>query len=179
MSLTEAQTTLLASKRKQYLPTRYDADIGSNVSITQDTEDALILLSSETKQKASQYIDVLLASSTVVLSNDHDTVLQEVVAQHASVLSAQTTELELITGQFETFKDSLTGSGSSDSVFASGTAPLLKAMLRGFGTVQNDVDEVKFASKMNSLAEGKFSKKFSDNAKKELLSWKRLLVSYP
>lgn len=177
MTLTDVQLKLLADKRRENPPSYYSADSDSTQQISDDTESSLILLSSEVKQQAARYVSQLLdltAPSTV-----HDKVVERMVAKQSANISMALTEMESVIDSFESFKDKLTGGGSTDVFYATGMSPLLKALLRGLGSVRNKVDASKFLSLLLDSAVAKHAGGLTDKQQKELRSWRRILASYP
>jgi len=177
VALTDAQTTKLGQNRKLNPPSFFNAATGENEMIDQDTEDALILIGSAVKQKAAQYLDLLLDANPS--KSDYDTITARAAAQQVTNLTNAIVELEPVIASFSGFKDDLMGAGAQDEIYAKGMRPLLTALLRGMGSIRNRIDAQKFTKKMNAAFVGKFASKLTDAARKEWRSWKRVLLSYP
>lgn len=177
MAFTDAQLQKLAEGRKANPPSFFNSETGENAIISQATEDALILLPSSVKQQAAQYLDILL--NTNPSKSDYDIITARAATKQADNLAAAMSELESVIDNFSEFKDDLTGSGSSESIYSDGTAPLLQAMLRGFGSIKNSYESAKFLRKMAQATETKYTNKLTDSMRKEWRSWKRVILSYP
>jgi len=177
VALTDAQTTKLGQNRKLNPPSFFNAATGENEMIDQDTEDALILIGSAVKQKAAQYLDLLLDANPS--KSDYDTITARAAAKQVTNLTNAIADLEPVTASFSGFKDDLLGSGAQDDLYAQGMRPLLTALLRGMGSIRNRIDAQKFTKKLDSFLAAKFTAKLTDADRKEWRSWKRVLLSYP
>lgn len=177
MAFTDAQLQKLAQGRKANPPSFFNADTGENETISQATEDTLILLPSNVKQQAAQYLDILL--NTNPSKSDYDLVVARATEKQADNLSMAMSELDSVIDNFSDFKDDLTGSGSTEPVYSGGATPLLHAMLRGFGSIKNSYESAKFLRKLSQAVSVKYTNKLTDSMRKEWRSWKRVLLSYP
>lgn len=177
MALSEAQLAKLGQNRKLNPPSFFNAATGANETIDQDTEDAMILVGSSVKQKAAQYLDLLLDANPN--KSDHDAITARAAQQQVTNLTNAIMELEPVVANFSEFKDDLMGAGAMDDVYATGMRPLLVALLRGMGSIRNRIDSQKFTKKMDSFFEAKFASELTDAERKEWRSWKRVLLSYP
>lgn len=177
MTITNAQLTKVAQNKKTNPPSYYSASAGESYQITQDTETALILSTSEVKQKAAKYLDLLLNANPS--KDDHDTITARAAQKQFDILAASLTELEPIVSDFEDFRDDLVHTDESDAVYAQGMQPLIQSLLRGFGSIKNRIDAARFNRKVQSYAQDFYSPEVTNEQRKEWRSWKRVLLSYP
>lgn len=175
MTLTEAQLTLLGQKRKRNPPSFYNAQTGEQEGVQGTTEDALILLGGGVKQKAAQYLDLLLEANPS--QGDHDAVTARAATKQLANMTAALTELEPVISDFASFKDDMLG--NTESFFTDGLYPLMSSLLRGIGRMRNRIDTAKFAKKVNTIAEARHASDLTDAQRKEWRSWKRVLLAYP
>lgn len=177
MSLTAAQLAKLGQNRKLNPPSFFNAATGESETIDQDTEDALILVGSAVKQKAAQYLDLLLDANPS--KSDYDVITARAADKQVTNLANAILELEPVIANFSGFKDNLLGAGSQEDLYVQGMRPLLTALLRGMGSIRNRVDSQKFTKKLDSYLAAKFASELTDAERKEWRSWKRVLLSYP
>lgn len=177
MTITDAQIERIARNRKNNPPSYYSASAGESYQISYDTEAALILTSSEVKQKAAQYLDLLLNANPS--KDDHDLVTARSASKQLSNLESVLMELEPIIDDFESFRDDLVHSDEQNEMFYQGMQPLAQSFLKGFGSIKNRVDSARFIRKVQSYAQEFYSPEVTDEQRKEWRSWKRVLLSYP
>lgn len=173
--LTTQQLELIASKSKGTRPTIYDSSLRCRLPISKETEDALILLGSDTKAKVGRYLYAFVGKS------ERASRLSDVLSTFASQQTANQTsankELDLVFIQFNVFKKELFGSGNE--VFTRGLDPLVKALNIGLGNIKRKQDRIKYGELNNTVAVAISKPDLTDDQKKELLSWVAVLVSYP
>ena len=75
MALTDAQQTKLVANKRKELPSYYSSIDGSSLTIPSSTEDALILMSSNTKKKAVDYLKQLTKSAPTKRTLDYNALL--------------------------------------------------------------------------------------------------------
>jgi len=177
MALTDAQITTLAQKRKRNPPSYYNSDTGSSQGISSETEDALILAPSSVKQKAAQYLDLLLDANPQ--KSDYDTILARAATKNVALAEAVATELQPVIENFEAFRRTLLGGGETDSFYYNGMQPLFQALLRGIGPIRNKVKAREFYRRLDRVAAAKHGSNLTDATRKEWRSWKRVLLAYP
>lgn len=177
MALTDAQRNKISQNRKSNPPSFYNSETGEYESISGETEDALILIGSEVKQKAAQYLDLLLEANPS--RGDYDTITARAATKQIENLTAALTELEPVISNFENFRDDLLGGGVKERIFTDGMRPLVRSLIRGIGPLQNKIDASRFSKKVNTYAEAKYASELTDSARKEWRSWKRVLLAYP
>jgi len=177
MPLTDAQLTLLGQKRKQNPPSYFNADTGESQGISGDTEDALILIGSEVKQKAAQYLDLLLAVNPS--KGDHDTIVARAATKQLANSTAALAELETVISGFSAFRDDLGDATEAQRLYSEGIYPILYTITKGIGKIRNSIDKLKFYKKVNTIAEARYASNLTDAQRKEWRSWKRVLLAYP
>jgi len=177
MPLTESQLSKLGQNRKITPPSFYNVKTGEQQSVQGETEDAMILIGSDVKQKAAKYLDLLLDANPG--QGDYDTIIARAATKQIANLTAALAELEPVISSFAAFRDDLLGSGSTERIFSEGMYPLLTSLLQGIGRMRNRIDTMKFSKKVNTNAETKHSSGLSDGQRKEWRSWKRVLLAYP
>lgn len=173
--LTAAQVALIAAKSRANRPTIYDSSLQCRLPISKDTEDALILLPSEAKAKAGRYLNAFAGKED--RSSRVSDVQSAFADQQASNLAAAKAEIDLAFTQFNSFKNSLFGSGNE--VFARGLDPLLKTLNLGLGRLKKKQDRIKYEVLNNRAAASVVKPNLTQDQKKELLSWVAALVAYP
>jgi len=172
---TADETNRLNKNRRTNPPTFYDSDTGATTPISSETEDSLILLPSSVKRMAAKYVDSLIGASPP--KTDYSAILAEAVTQRTTNITNALADLDSVTSTFEAFKVGLQGNG--DSLYQAGTAPLLKALSKGYGKIENQRAELKFMQTLYGFSERRHATNMTDETKKEWRSWKRVLVSYP
>jgi hypothetical protein len=175
--ITNDQLTKLGQNRKRNPPSYYNADTDQYISIQGDTEDALILLGGDVKQKAAQYLDLLLDANPS--KTDYDTITERAASKQTANLTAALSELEPVISSFSTFKDNLLNNSSTERIFSDGMYPLLESLLVGMSRLRNKISTLKFEKKLSSHASSLYASGFSDEQRKEWRSWKRVLLAYP
>ncbi|KKN52884.1 hypothetical protein LCGC14_0607900 [marine sediment metagenome] len=177
MPFTDTQLSKLGQNRKLNPPSFYNSATGEQQGVQGETEAALILIGASVKQKAAQYLDLLLDANPS--QSDYDTITVRSATKQLSNLTTALAELEPVISSFAGFRRDLLGSGSTERLFAEGMQPLLLSLLRGIGRMRNRIDTMKFAKKINLNAENKHASGLSDGQRKEWRSWKRVLLAYP
>lgn len=177
MPFTDEQLDQLIQQRKRNPPSYYNSETGEQQGIQGTTEDALILISSSTKQKAAQYLDLLLDANPS--KGDYSVLLIRVADKQIENVTAALAELEPIVSTFATFRDSLLGSGSLELTYAEGMLPIMASLSVGITQMRNRIDSLKFAKKINRTAKSRYASKLTDAQRKEWRSWKRVLLAYP
>ena len=180
MGLSDSQLAKLAANRKDVLPDYYDADSGSTVIIPSSTKDALILLGTETKRKATAYIKVYLDASSGAFAKDYNDLLTEFVEQQVANGDAVVSELQQVTGKFNDFRRQLSGElTETNLIIEEGMQPVLEAMSRALGRLGEIDRSETFHNRFNGVMEAQFKQELADTTKKELRSWLRVIASYP
>lgn len=177
MPLTDAQLAKLGQKRKASPPSYYSSVTGEQQSILGATEDALILIGADVKQKAAQYLDLLLSANPS--KGDYDTIMARAATKQLSNVTAALDELEPVISNFATFRDDLLGGGATDILYQEGLQPLMTSLLRGITRMRNRINSLKLSKKVNSIAETIHASGLTDAQRKEWRSWKRVLLAYP
>lgn len=177
MALTDAQIALLNRSRRQVTPTWYNSDTDESETISGDTEDALILLSSNTKQKAAQYIDQLLSANPA--DTPQNKLIAAFSAHKVTIAVQQSSEMDSVLSAFDAFRRDLVGGGAEDTLFTEGMQPLLTSILRGLGLLKSRTDDLDFAQRLAEAAEFNYTGRITSDVQKEWRSWKRVLLAYP
>lgn len=175
MPLTDEQIEYIKGKRRSSPPSYYSADTGGNVPTSGDTEDALIIASSESKEKALSYIKLILDSNSG--SSDYADLLEEFTEQLSSNAEAKKDAFDQLLKQFGTFKDGLTR-GADEEMLRNGLNPLIKAINRGIGKLTTLQRAADFANDYENASADFFKNRVTDSEKKELRSWIRVLAVY-
>lgn len=175
MPLTDAQYTFLVGKRKQNAPTYYSADIKQEVSVAGHVEDALILASATAKAKAIEYVRTLLDANPK--NSDFSDLLTEYAQKQAANSLARRDAANLILQQYNTFRDGLT-QGADVELLREGMTPLTKALNRGIGRLNNQSRAFDFGYDYDVDAVVFFDTKLSEEQKRELRSWIRVIAIY-
>ena len=177
MPLTDDQLATLGQKRKLNPPSFYNSATGNQEGIQGTTEDSLILVGADVKEKAAQYLDLLLSANPS--QGDYDLIVARAATKQLANTTAALAELEPIISNFASFKDRLVGNTDAQRTFAAGLQPLLTSLLRGIGRMRNRIDALKFSKKVNTIAEARHASNLTDSQRKEWRSWKRVLLAYP
>jgi hypothetical protein len=176
----DAQLAKLRAGRKKD-PPKYKASGagGRSLPISQDTEDALILLDRTAKNSLVEYIKQFSDNDSEDNSEDYNALLTEFATQQQANSDAIRSELDGLTGKFREFRDSVSF-GSSDSLTVeSGLQPVLKAMTRSISRlVEIDTHEY-FHGVFDTILTEVYKKEVSSGTKEELRSWNRVISSYP
>ncbi len=167
--------TLLNQKRLASRPSYFNADSGSESVILNETEDSLILASPESKQKAVEYLKLLLDAGSS--SSDFDDLQAEYLAQQKKNAAAQKNELDTILTKFGTFKNEFVRTDESDAV-VSGMAPILKALNKGFKSLSARQRTTDYNVDFLASAGAFFDFDLTTSEKRELRSWVRAILSY-
>jgi len=181
MALTDEQERKIRLNRKQTLPDFYSSELGSVTSISTDTEGALILLGSSTKNEAIQYLKAFAAAQESALTQDYNDLLGEFAAQQITNSNAIQADLQQVTGKFNTFRAKFVDDvdGADDVIIRDGLQPMLQAMTTTAGRmIEIDRAEVYHAT-FDSIVDAQFRQAINSDAKRELRSWVRVLASYP
>lgn len=179
-TLTDEQGQLLAEKRRTTLPDYFDAEIGDTKAIPNDTQDALILLKAETKQKATTYLKAIEGATGSQQATDYNDLLDEFAKQQESNSAAAAKEMDAIMSKFNDFRSKLSSDMSeAGTIVESGMQPVLVAMTKSMGRIIEIEGHEFYHRKFDSILLAEYSKEASDNRKKELRSWVRVIASYP
>jgi hypothetical protein len=172
---TEEVQEILNLKRKNRRPSYFSVENYSDVPISGSTEDALILASSEAKQQAVDYLQLLLNAGAS--SPEHTDIMFQFIEKQEQNTNAKKAELDQILTKFNSFK---TGLLKYDEVYdiAAGMAPLLKALNRGIKTLRSKSDTVSFDALFYAGAKNFFNVEMSIGDQRELRSWIRVILSY-
>jgi len=177
LALTTAQLTKLDRSRKEKPPSYYASATQTYTSVGGATEDALILTSSETKQQAVKYLDALIDASRS--ATDGDAITERAAKQWRENIDGALAEITPVIQQFERFRETLAGKGSTEPVFAVGLQPLLKSVNGGISPIRLQIGSLRYFRKFSLFAAKLYSSELTDEQKKEWRSWKRVLLSYP
>ena len=175
MPLTEEQLEFLRGKRRSSPPSYYSVDTGGNIPTTGPTEDSLILANPEAKEKAVAYIKIILDANSG--SSDYADLLEEYTTKLTANAKAKKDAIDTLLKKFGEFKDGLTR-GADQEMLKVGMNPLLKAIIRGIGKITS----LQRAADFNydyELSSAEFYKdRVTDDEKKELRSWVRVIAVY-
>ena len=178
MAITDSQNTKLGRNRRSNRPSFFNSNTNEHEVISSETEDALILIGAAVKQLAAQYLDLLLDSNPS--ADAFDRMIGTMATNRKAVTENKIAELEPIVSKFGVFKDDFDGGDdSTNAVFATGSYPIIRAMLRGLGPIRNRLNEARFLNKLALFAEKKYAGEATDAVRKEWRSWKRVLLLYP
>lgn len=172
--LTPQQIVLLAAKSKLTRPTIFDSDLQIRESISKETEDALILLSPEKRNQASQYVKAFADKED--RADEVSKVLQLFSDQQKDNAEDCAVEIGVAFQKFQEFKSSLFGTGND--LFVRGLSPLLKALNVGLGKLKHQHDRYNYDQLHLVAANSNAQPNLTLSQKKELLSWVAVLVSY-
>ena len=180
MALTDAQQKKLVANKRSVLPSYYSSIEGGSLTIPSATEDALILMPSDTKKRAVDYLKQLTKAEPTKRTQDYNALLKEVTEQQVVYSELTAAELLLVTGKFNDFLGKFTGSldGAALSVQA-GMQPVLSAMTRSMGRLIDIERNEKYHRMFNGYMENQHKQDEQFEVKKELRSWIRAFVSYP
>ncbi len=177
---TDAQLKKLVANRKGVTPEYYDASDSETYPIPSVTEDALILLGSETKREAKAYLDAYVNASPGAFTQDYNDLLKEFVDQQVANGEAIVAELQQITGKFNSFRSKLSGElNETNLVIEEGMQPIMSAMSRTLGRLTEIDKSEYFHNAFNGVMEAQYKQEVTDELKKELRSWIRVIASYP
>ena len=180
MALTEKQLTALAAKRKNVKPEYYNSSDSETSPISSSTEDALILLGSDTKRAAKAYLNAYVNASAGAFTKDYNELLAEFIEQQIVNGDATVAELQQITGKFNAFRTQLSGELDETSlVIEEGMQPVMEAMTKTLGRIAEIDKSEYFHAQFNGAMEAQFTQQVTDDLKKELRSWIRVIASYP
>ena len=180
MTLTDSQLEKLRANRRDTVPNYYDYQDNSTYPIPQDTEDALILLKAETKREAISYINAYVNSSPSAFTQDYNDLLEEFVEQQQANSNATTQELEQVTGKFNAFRTKLRGDMSEASlIIEDGMQPVLEVMTATLGRLSEIDKSEYFHNTFDSAMTAQFTQEVTNDLKKALRSWQRVIASYP
>lgn len=168
--------TSLANKRLRPTPNYYDSSLDAERSILYQTEAALILMSSDSKRKAVDYMKAF--SNTKSATDDYNELLQVSTDYQIAVSSSIMQDLNQVTGTFQTFRDSILKSGDEDEDIRSGMVVPLTAMVKSLGRIGYRETRERFHKVFNTAAQTQYLKKDGESLKRELRSWVRVFVSY-
>ncbi len=181
MTLTDAQLVKLRNGRKSLPPDYYSADLDEQDNIGTSTEDALILLGSDTKNEAIQYLKAFISAQESALTQDYNDLLQEFSAQQVANSTAADSDLQQLTGKFNTFRNKFRADMDDkyDPLIYDGMQPILKAMTTTASRM-SEIDRYEtYHRTFDSIVDAQFHQSVTANLKRELRSWVRVIASYP
>jgi hypothetical protein len=167
----------LANKRLRPPPNYYDASTDMERAISPQTEGAMILMASESKRKAVDYLKAF--SGTEASVDDYNELLKVSTDYQIAVSESIMADIQQITGTFQTFRDSILKSGDEDEDIRSGMVTPLAAMVKALGRVGYREARERFHKVFNISAQTQYLMKNGESLKRELRSWVRVFVSYP
>lgn len=180
MGLTDAQLEKLNRNRKLETPNYYDSNDSNTYPIPSVTEDALILLSTSAKRKAISYLNAYVNSTPGVFTQNYNDLLGEFIEQQVSNSASIIAELEQVTGKFNDFRTTLTGEMTETNLtIEEGLQPVMAAMGKTMGRLNEINNSEFFHDQFNSVMQGQFKQEVTNELKKELRSWLRVIASYP
>lgn len=180
MTIGDDQLKKLTANKRSVLPTYYSSVSGVSIPIPSSTEDALILLSSTTKKRAVDYLKSLTKGEPSKQTRDYNALLSEVTEHQVAYSTLATVELETITGKFNEFYNSFTGTlDSAGLTIQVGMSPVLQAMTKTLGRIIDIDSYERFHRQFDSVMEAQHKRDEAHDVKKELRSWIRAFVSYP
>lgn len=172
--LSPEQRAKVNKNRKGSRPSYYNSQTRTRVSISDDTEAALILLSGEVKNKAAQYLQQFLDNQSK--SKEYADLLDQFVAKQTEIAYWAALEMDLIFADFNKFKTELMGSG--EKVFATGIQPIMTALNIGLGAVKRKKEAQTYNQIHMRAASLMPSGELSLDQKKEIASWIPVLSLY-
>jgi hypothetical protein len=167
------------SKRRKDRPNYYDASLDREQPIPTDTEDALILIPTESKRKAVEYLKTFSDTKASTAAGDYNDLLKEFSDKQVTVSDSISSDLEQVTGKFTTFRNSILQTGDDNLTIKSGMTRPLQAMVTSLGRLGKKESREVFHRLFNSISVAEFAKANSDPIKRELRAWTRVFVSYP
>jgi hypothetical protein len=167
----------LSQGRKNPRPAYYDATAAQEVVIAIDTEEALIIVASEAKRQAVDYMKSF--SDAKLTANDYNELLQAFTSKQAVVSNNILQDIQQVTGKFQTFRDSLAKIGDDNTEAKSGLAAPLNAMVKALGRVGIKEARESFHRLFTKAAQVQYVNQADEALKRELRSWVRVFVSYP
>jgi hypothetical protein len=173
--LTDEQLRFIRGKRKSSPPSYYSIDTGGNIPTTGAVEDSLIIAAPEAKEKALSYIKLILDANSG--SSEYSDLLDEYTERLTANAEAKKEAFDTLLKKFSEFKDGLTR-GSDQDLLKEGMNPLLKAINRGIGKVVSLQRAADFAYDYEEASSEFFQERVTDQEKKELRSWIRVLAVY-
>lgn len=176
MALTDDEVLRINNARKLTKPLVFAADLDQEVTISQDTEDALILTPNTVKVKAVQYLKLLLDSNQG--SSNSDDLIVEFSDQQILNESAAALEVSFILGSLNSFREDLV-QGNRDDVFTAGLSPVIQLINQALGGIQVKADSNKFHKKFSEFSESLYTGRLSDLDQRALRSWIRVFLAYP
>lgn len=177
---TDSQIKKLVANRKEVTPDYYDARDSATYSIPSVTEEALILLGSETKREAKAYLNAYVNASPGAFTQDYNDLLKEFVDQQVVNGEATVAELQQVTGKFNSFRTKLSGElNETNLIIEEGLQPIMDAMSRTLGRLMEIDRSEFFHNTFNGVMEAQYKQEVTDELKKELRSWIRVIASYP
>jgi hypothetical protein len=163
--------------RKNPRPAYYNSASDQDSVITFDTEEALILVDSDSKRKAVDYLKSF--SDAQLTANDHNELLQDFTAKQTVVSNNIIQDIQLVTGKFQAFRDSISKLGDSETEVKSGLAAPLTVMVKALGRVGIKESREIFHRLFTHAAKTQYVNQADEALKRELRSWVRVFVSYP
>ncbi len=174
-TLTEEQEQKIAQKRRLNKPTYYDSALRIRQQINEDTEAAIILLGTSTKDNITRYLKAFLDRES--RSSNYSDLLDEFVTQQETNLDAAVTEMDTIFSGYTAIKKELMGDGNE--VFLIGMQPLLKSFALALGRLKRQHDSLVYAKVHQQSSKTIASVKLTAEQRREINSWIPVLASYP
>jgi len=167
----------LSNKRLKPPPDFYNSVNDQETAISYQTEAALILLGSAAKQKAVDYMKAF--SGTTNSTDDYNDLLKTSTDYQIAVSNEIMSDLQQVTGTFQTFRNSILQVGDEDEDIRSGMVAPMTAMVKGLGRIGYRETRERFHKVFNTAAQVQYVKQDGEPLKRELRSWVRVFVSYP
>jgi len=177
LATAEKYAAKLAANRKTNPPEYFNSLTGNTYSIDGVTEDSLILASAQSKQKAVGYCKQMANVGSI--SDDYNDLLKEFTESRQADSANIVAGLDQITGKFNEFRDDLQSQPGTASNVGSGFVPMLSAMVRSLGRLGLKDRRERFHSTFNNASKTQHLEDQTEDLKKELRSWIRVLVTYP
>jgi hypothetical protein len=174
-ALTDEQLRLIEQKRRKTLPSYYDSVMDQRRQISEDTEAALILLTSTTKDATSKYLKTFLNRDD--RSEDYTDLLTEMLDKQIANAEAAVAEMDAMFDGYDALKSSLMGDGNE--IFIVGVEPLLKSFGVALGRLKRQRDAIVYNELHLDSSRFVVTSKLTEPQKKELRSWIPVLLAYP
>ena len=167
----------LVYNRKKVPPEYYSSSDEVQYSVGGAIEDALLLASAQSKQKAIAYLKQM--SSVGSVSNDYNDLLTEFSESQQANSTAVVDGLDQITGKFNEFREDLATQPNVENEIKVGLSPLFSAMARALGRLGLKDRRERFHNLFDTSSQYQHAEQQTEELKKELRSWIRVLVTYP
>jgi len=166
----------LVDNRRTTPPDYYNSISKTEYSVGGPVEDALILASAQTKQKAVGYLKQM--SNVGSVSDDYNDLLQEFTEARITDSQSVVDGLDQITKKFNEFRDGFNSQQDIEADLKSGFSPLFSAMVRALGRIGLKDRRERFHNLFDSASQVQHVEEQTEDLKKELRSWIRVLVTY-